>query len=159
MFFTAIAVIMLLIPTGQNQNYSLLRLDGSFIEAKIIDTPNTKTIEELSQFLNIPSSTICKTLVYIVDNRPILALIRGDLTVEEIKLKNAVGANDIRIATGEEIKELMNKNGLDAETGFIGPNGINIQIIGDNSIIDLKNFVIGINQTDKHLVALTGIKM
>ena len=41
---------------------------------------------------------------------------------------------------------------FDAETGFIGPNGINVQMVGDNSIADLKNFVIGINQTDKHFV-------
>ena len=126
--------------------------DGEFSEAKIIDTPNTKTIDELSQFLNVPPSTICKTLVYMVDNRPILALVRGDINIEEIKLKNSVGANDIRIATSEEIKELMNKFELDAETGFIGPQGLNIQVIGDSSITELKNFVIGINQTDKHLV-------
>ncbi|MDD3012118.1 MAG: proline--tRNA ligase [Candidatus Gastranaerophilales bacterium] len=126
--------------------------DGGFGEAKEIDTPDTKSIEDLSKFLDVPESTICKTLVYIVDDRPILAVIRGDLTVEEIKLKNAVGANDIRIASQEEVKELTSKFGFDAETGFIGPTGIKVQVIGDNSITELKNFVVGINKTDKHLV-------
>jgi len=126
--------------------------DGGFSEAKILDTPDTKTINELAGFLNVPASTICKTLVYIADSRPVLALIRGDMAVEEIKLKNAIGANEIRIATSEEIQELMNKFNFEAETGFIGPNGINVQKIADPSITDLKNFIVGINQTDKHLV-------
>jgi len=126
--------------------------DGGFIEAKEVDTPNVKSIEDLAKFFNIPESTICKTMVYIVDNRPILAVIRGDLTIEEVKLKNAVAANDIRTATPEEIKELTSKFGFDAETGFIGPSGIKVQVVGDNSITELKNFVVGINKTDKHLV-------
>lgn len=128
------------------------KVDGGFTEAKELDTPNVKTIETLSKFLDVPGSTICKALVYIADNRPILALIRGDLNIEELKLKNAIRANDIRIASEEEVRELTEKYGFNAETGFIGPTGINIQVIGDNSIIDLKNFVIGINKTDKHLV-------
>lgn len=126
--------------------------DGKFTEAKEIDTPNTRSIEDLEQFLNIPASTICKTLVYVVDGRTILAIIRGDLTVEETKLKNAVGANDIRIASAEEITELMQNNGFDAEAGFIGPKGLKVQVIADNSVTDLKNFVIGINKTDVHFV-------
>lgn len=126
--------------------------DGGFSEAKEVDTPNVKTIEELAKFFSIPESAICKTLVYIVDGRPIFALIRGDLTVEETKLKNAVGANDIRTASPEEIKELMAKAGFDAEAGFIGPNGIKVQVVADNSVKELKNFVVGINKTDKHLV-------
>ncbi|EKE04725.1 MAG: hypothetical protein ACD_20C00015G0002 [uncultured bacterium] len=126
--------------------------NGGFTEAKEVDTPNIKTIEELSQFFNLPQSTICKTLVYIVDNRPILALIRGDLAIEETKLKNAAGGNDIRIASDEEVKEITQKFGFDTAPGFIGPNGIVVQVIGDSSINDLKNFIIGTNKTDKHLV-------
>lgn len=127
--------------------------DGGFNEAKEVDTPNVKTIEDLSKFFNVPESVICKTLVYIVDNnRPILALIRGDLVIEETKLKNAAGSNDIRIASDEEVKELTKKFGFDVAAGFIGPNGIVVQVIGDNSIADLKNFIVGINKTDKHLV-------
>lgn len=126
---------------------------GKFDKSQIVDTPHTKTIEELAEFLKIPSTIICKALVYIADSKPALALIRGDQNVEEIKLQNALGANEIRIASSEEIKELMNKNGFDAEPGFIGPKGLNgVKIVGDLSIKDLKNFVIGINQTDKHLV-------
>lgn len=128
-------------------------LTGRFEKAEIVDTPHTRTIEELAEFLKIPSTIICKALVYIADSKPAIALIRGDQNVEEIKLQNALGANEIRIATSEEILELMNKNGFNAEPGFIGPKGMkNVRIVADFSVKDLKNFVVGINQTDKHLV-------
>lgn len=127
------------------------KTDGEFAEPKEADTPDTKTIEDLAKFFKVSESVICKALVYFADERPILALIRGDQNVEETKLKNIIGANEIRIASNEEIKELTKKFGFDVEAGFIGPVGLGIQIIGDTSITELKNFIIGINKTDKHL--------
>lgn len=127
--------------------------DGNFSKAEIIDTPNTKSIEELSEFLKIPSTVILKTLVYIADKKPVLVLIRGDKTIEETKLKNAAGAKEIRIASALEISELMQEKGFDAQAGFIGPVDIQgVWMIADETIKDLKNFVVGCNQTDKHLV-------
>lgn len=127
--------------------------DGGFGEAKIIDTPNTKTIEELTELLKVPSSTILKTLVYIADKKPVLVLIRGDRNVEETKLKNATGAKELRIASAIEIIDLMTEKGFTAEAGFIGPVDIQgVWMIADESVKDLKNFVVGCNQTDKHLV-------
>ena len=133
-------------------------LDGKFEKAEVIDTPNTHSIEELSAFLNVPSTVICKSLVYIVDKAPVIAMIRGDKAVEETKLLNAVGGVDIRIATSGEIEEMMHENGFDAVAGFIGPKGLrkygeyDIKFVADKTVVDLKNFVVGINQNDKHLV-------
>lgn len=143
-----------------NSNHAISKLpqtvvDGIeyFKETKIIDTPNTHSIDELSAFLNIPSTLILKSLVYIIDKEPVIALIRADKAVEETKLMNAAGGIDIRIATAGEIAELMDKKGFKAEPGFIGPNGMNgIKIIADETVFDMKNFVVGINETDKHLV-------
>lgn len=127
--------------------------DGKFSKAEIIDTPNTHSIEELSAFLNIPSTVICKALIYVVDGKYVLALIRGDRTVEETKLMNVFAGNDIRIARNDEIEEIMNASGFDAVAGFIGPKGLkNIEIVADETVKDLKNFVIGCNQNDKHIV-------
>ena len=141
-----------------NSNHAVSNLpeavvDGKdyFKETKIIDTPNTHSIEELCKFLNIPASIILKTLVYIVDKKPVLALIRADKTVEETKLMNAVGGIDIRIASSAEIAELMAEHGFEAVPGFIGPMK-DVKIIADETVKDMKNFVVGINQTDKHLV-------
>ena len=146
-----------------NSNHAVSNLpdaitDGSFSESKIVDTPNVGSIEDLSKFLNCPQTVICKSLVYIVDKAPVVALIRGDRAVEETKLMNAVGGLDIRIATSGEIEEMMKENGFDAVAGFIGPKGLKkygeyeVKIIADKTVANLKNFVIGINQTDKHLV-------
>ena len=143
-----------------NSNHAVSKLpeavvDGKdyFKETKILDTPETHSIEELSKFLNIPSTLILKSLVYIVDKNPVIALIRADRTVEETKLMNAVGGIEIRIASAAEIAELMADNGFDAVPGFIGPKGMKeIPIIADETVRDMRNFVVGINQTDKHLV-------
>lgn len=143
-----------------NSNHAVSKLpeavvDGKdyFSETKVVDTPNTHSIEELSAFLNIPSTLILKSLVYIVDKKPVMALIRADKTVEETKLMNAAGGIDIRIASSAEIAELMAEKGFDAVPGFIGPKGMkNIQIIADETVRDMKKFVVGINVTDKHLV-------
>lgn len=146
-----------------NSNHAVSNLpdavtDGGFGESKIVDTPNVGSIEDLSKFLDCPQTVICKSLVYIVDKAPVVALIRGDRAVEETKLMNAVGGLDIRIATSGEIEEMMKENGFDAVAGFIGPKGLKkygeyeVKIVADKTVADLKNFVIGINQTDKHLV-------
>lgn len=143
-----------------NSNHAVSTLPPAVVDGKeyfnkteIIDTPNTHSIDELSEFLKIPSTLILKSLVYIVDKKPVIALIRADKTVEETKLMNAVGGIDIRIATSAEIQELMEQQGFNAVAGFIGPKGMkNITIIADNTIKDMKNFVVGINETDKHQV-------
>ena len=144
-----------------NSNHAVSKLPeakiiGDYTKAEIVDTPNTHSIEELCDFLKIPSTLIVKTLVYIVDKKPVLALIRGDKAVEETKLMNAAGGSDIRIATAGEIEEMMGVNGFEAEKGFIGPNGLKeyngypVTVIADETVKDMKNFIIGVNQKDKH---------
>ena len=144
-----------------NSNHAVSKLpdgviEGKWQQAQVVDTPNTHSIEELCEFLNIPATVIVKTLVYIVDKAPVLALIRADRAVEETKLMNAVGGTDIRIATAGEIEEMMGVNGFDSEKGFIGPqglkeyNGYKIKVIADETVKDMKNFVIGINKKDVH---------
>ena len=142
-----------------NSNHAVSNLpeaviDGKeyFKETKVVDTPNTHSIEELSEFLKIPSTLILKSLVYIIDKNPVLALIRADKAVEETKLLNAVGGIEIRIATSGEIGEIMKENGFNAIPGFIGPKGMKLTIIADNTVKNMKNFVVGINQNDVHMV-------
>ena len=144
-----------------NSNHAVSKLPeadvvGRWTKAEIIDTPNTHSIEELCDFLKIPATIIVKSLLYIVDKKPVLALIRADKQVEETKLMNAVGGTDIRIATAGEIEEMMEVNGFKAAKGFIGPKGLKeynnapITIVADETVKEMKNFVIGINQEDKH---------
>ncbi len=127
--------------------------DGKFAKAEIVDTPNTHTIDELANLLNIPQTVICKSLIYVIDGKYVVALIRGDRAVEETKLMNVFNGNDIRIARNDEIDEIMNASGFNAVAGFIGPKGLkNVEIVADETVKNLKNFVVGCNQNDKHLV-------
>lgn len=129
--------------------------DGKFEEFKKVSTPNIKTIEDLVGFFNVKASVMCKSLVYIADKEPVLALIRGDKAIEETKLKNAIGAFDIRIASNAEVAEIMQNSGFNAEVGFIGPLNLkNIKIVADLSVKDLKNFITGANETGMHYVGV-----
>lgn len=143
-----------------NSNHAVSNLPPAVVDGKeyfakneVIDTPNAHSIVELSELLKIPSTLILKSLVYIIDKKPVIALIRADKTVEETKLMNAVGGMDIRIASSAEIEELMQQHGFNAIPGFIGPKGFNdVTIIADNTVKEMKNFVVGINKTDVHQV-------
>ncbi len=116
-------------------------------ELEIVETKDQKSISDISKFLSIKESKIIKSLIYIADGVPIIVLVRGDRDINEFKLINVLKCNELRLSLDEEIIKL----GL--EIGYIGPIGIkNIKIIADNSIKDLKNFVIGANKKDFHYI-------
>src|SRR5574344_440829 len=128
-------------------------LDGKFNKAEIVDTPDTTTIDSLCEYLKIPATVILKTLVYVADKKYVLVHIRADREVEETKLKNALGADDVRIASSAEIEDLMAQHGFSASKGFISSIGMDgVKVINDKSVKGMANFVVGINQKDKHLV-------
>ena len=110
-------------------------------------TPNQKSIEEVSKFLQMPSSKLVKTLIYIVDKNPIAVLICGNREVQEVKLANALNATEVRLATQEEVKELLN-----CSIGFVGAVNIDLPIIADEEVKYLFNFVMGAKEDDYHLI-------
>ena len=138
-----------------NSNHAISYLnveetDGGFKEEKIVDTPNVKTIEDLAKFFNIEENCILKAVAYIADSKPVIAMIRGDKEVEETKLLNAVGALEIRPMENAEIQDL-----LGSEAGFISYRSVDkskVKVLFDNSAKGMKNFVIGANEKDKHIV-------
>ena len=120
-----------------------------FEKEEIIDTPNVKTIKELSEFLGVNENNILKSVLYIVDSKPVMVMIRGDKEVEETKLLNAVQGLEARPATDIEIMDYTN-----SEAGFISCFGLEdkIKVLYDLSIRGMKNFVVGVNVKDKHKV-------
>lgn len=111
-----------------------------------IETPNVRTIEEVSSFLNIQPRDIVKTLIFSADGKPYAVLIRGDQEVNEIKVKNYVGAAELELASDDMIKEVTG-----APRGFVGPVNIRVPILIDYSVIDMVNFVTGANRENYHL--------
>ena len=111
-----------------------------------IATPGMKTIEELAAFLKIPASHTLKAVFYVADGKFIFVIIRGDLPVNETKLKNTLHCQDLRLATDSEVTE----QGIVA--GSASPVGLNgIMVVVDDSIKSGTNFVAGGNKPDTHI--------
>ena len=109
-----------------------------------VSTPGQATIEQVSGGLGLPPGALIKSLPVVVEGRGmVLVLIRGDHRLNEIKLRNALGA-DFRQASTEEIEAEL------GPIGFIGPVGIDLPIVKD-AAIQGASFVIGANRADTHL--------
>ena len=118
------------------------------LELQMVDTPNTKTIAEVAEFLNVASSRLIKSVAYHTETGPVLVIIRGDHQVNDIKLKNALGCLTLDMATERAIVEDMH-----SLSGFIGPIGLeNVKIVADSSVMNMYNAVTGANSTDKHYI-------
>ena len=110
-----------------------------------VDTPGLKTIAGLAEFLDVPTSQTLKAVFYAADGEVVFVTVRGDLEVNEVKLKNNLHCNDLRFATDEEVQEA----GLVA--GSASPIGITgMRRVADNSITQGSNFVVGANKPDTH---------
>ncbi len=110
------------------------------------DTPELRTIEEISRRFSIKPSGMVKTLIYMADGKPVAALIPGDSELNEGKLRRLAGAAELHQATPEEIRTATG-----APVGFAGPAGLTIPIYADWDILGMADFVAGANQNDKHL--------
>ena len=110
-----------------------------------IATPNVKSVEEIAKFLHIDKTNIAKSLLYKIDDKFVLALVRGDDELNEIKLKNLFNANHIRQATEEEVKKLTG-----ASIGSIGPVKTKLKIVIDRRVSAMKNFTTGANKDGFH---------
>lgn len=119
-------------------------------ELEIVDTPKQRTIEEISEFLNVSPKNTVKTLFYhdFVNEKIVAVLVRGDREINEVKLVNALGSNEnyLTLATPEEIRSMGTYH------GFCGPIGLNCEIYVDDEIPTMYNFVVGANQVDKHYI-------
>ena len=111
-----------------------------------VKTPGKATIEEVSDFLGISQSHTLKAVFYIADGKLVFAVIRGDLEVNDVKLRNALGCFELRLASEAEVTSA----GLVA--GAASPVGISsIKVVADDSVTPGMNFVTGANKPDTHL--------
>lgn len=121
------------------------------LQKEIVDTPATTTIEELSSFLDVKSSNILKSVLYVADgDKPVLALVRGDHEVNEIKVRMAVEAEVIETATEDQIIELFGN----IPAGYVGPVNLpeEVTIVADLYVKNMVNSVTGANEVEKHFI-------
>lgn len=114
-----------------------------------VHTPGIKTIDQLVQFLNIEAKQIIKSLLYRVDDKLVMVLVRGDHELNEVKLKNLYDATIVGLASEADIVSVTG-----APAGFVGPVGLDgekVEIIADNYVQDVYDGIVGANETDYHL--------
>lgn len=163
MYITEIGEDTLLI--SEETGYAANREVATFLKPKAdaedmaelekVATPNAKTIAELADFLNVPTAKTAKAVFFtgtFLENQEdvqklVFGIVRGDMELNETKLRNVAKAKELRPATEDEIKA------VGAVAGFASPIGIerkNVMLIVDDSVTESPNLVAGANETDYH---------
>ncbi|MHA7765465.1 proline--tRNA ligase [Bacillus atrophaeus] len=112
-----------------------------------VHTPDVKTIEELSGFLDISPEACIKSVLCKADDRFVLVLVRGDHEVNDIKVKNLLQAEVVELASREEVVQQ-----LGTEPGFVGPVEVSkeVEVYADLAVKAMVNAVTGANEQDYH---------
>ena len=120
-------------------------------EVARVSTPECKTIDEVAAFLGLDESQTIKTLVYMADESPVVALLVGNDQLNEVKLKNHLAADFFDVASEDQVRQL-----LGAGFGSLGPVNLpeGVRIIADRKVQDLANAVVGANEDGYHLTGV-----
>ena len=120
-------------------------------EVDRVSTPDCKTIDEVAAFLGLDESQTIKTLVYMADESPVVALLVGNDQLNEVKLKNHLAADFFDVASEDQVRQL-----LGAGFGSLGPVNLpeGVRIIADRKVQDLANAVVGANEDGYHLTGV-----
>lgn len=128
--------------------------NDSLLSIEKVSTPNMKTIEEVSNFLGVPTKKMIKSLIfmkYTVDGKedfPVVAFIRGDRELNMTKLVNALNIPEYLISFIDEAKVSL----IGAVAGFTGPMGLkNCKTIVDSELLGMKNMISGANEEGYHI--------
>jgi len=117
-------------------------------EMEKVETINVKTIEEVTNFLNVEAKDCIKSLLFHIDQKPVLVLARGDHEVNDVKLKNLFDAAVVELATPAETQVALN-----CTVGSLGPVGVDtIEVIADNAVASIVNGVCGANEENYHFI-------
>lgn len=130
--------------------YTDLQMHENQEELTKVATDDAHSIDEVAAKLDVDSNRLIKTMVLIVDEAPVLALLRGNDQLNEVKLTNLLHADEVQEATEEEAFEL-----LGAHVGSLGPvlenKPENLKIVADKYIEQMVNSVVGANEDGFHL--------
>ncbi len=113
--------------------------------SELCSTPNQRSIEEVSRFLSAPSSQFLKSLVVLADKELVLAVLRGDHELNEVKLARALGVAEVRLASADEVLRTTG-----TPIGFVGPVGFSSRVVVDRDAAAVPDGITGANQPDMH---------
>jgi prolyl-tRNA synthetase len=111
-----------------------------------VHTPDIRTVEEVCEFLHIEPSELIKTLIYMTENGPVAALVRGDHEISEAKLRRALKCESVELADEITIEECTK-----APRGFAGPVGLMLKKVADAALLKGGPYVTGGNRQDYHI--------
>jgi prolyl-tRNA synthetase len=115
-----------------------------------VPTPDMRTVDEVADFLGVAPAHLIKTLIFETDEEFVAALIRGDLEVNEVKLKNVLDCVHLELASEQKIEQVTG-----GPQGFSGPVDLKkARIIADPTVMELEVAVTGANAADQHLVGV-----
>lgn len=130
--------------------------EGKPVPAPLLDvkkgkvhTPGMKSVEEVSGFLDVKPSQLVKSLLFMREGTPLLVLVRGDYELSDAKLRRTFGY-ELTPATDEEARRFMG-----ASLGFLGPQGIDLDIYADKSLESMDLYAAGANEDDHHIVGIS----
>ncbi|MGG4343964.1 proline--tRNA ligase [Paenibacillus lautus] len=132
------------VPAEQADRKSAAADGHSAIEQ--ILTPNVKSIQELTKFLQVGPEQLIKTLIYQVDGEQVAVLVRGDREANEAKVKSYLEAELAELASAEEVMQATG-----APVGFAGPVGLTLKVLVDYEVAAMAEGITGANQGDMHL--------
>jgi len=118
-----------------------------FKEIVKVYTPDCTTIEDVANLLGVTPQRVVKTLCFSADGEVVMVLIRGDRRISEVKLKNALGCNELEMASDDAVRA----KGL--FPGYLGPIGVtNMKIVADSEVPLMVNHECGANEVYNHLI-------
>jgi prolyl-tRNA synthetase len=112
-----------------------------------LHTPGHGGISDVAAFTKLPVTSFLKSLVYVAGEQTVLAVVRGDHEVNEVKLARALGVAEVRLASGDEVRRATG-----AGVGFAGPVGFSGKLVVDRDAASVSDGVTGANETDYHLL-------
>ena len=111
-------------------------------------TPGKKTIQEVVEFLSLSAEHLIKSLAFVTEKGPVLALVRGDHEVNEIKLSNLLNVLQLEMAAEKDIRAAFH-----SEPGYLGPVGLEkVTVVADASVMNMQKAVCGANILDQHYI-------
>lgn len=123
---------------------------GAVEDVNEVHTPGSTTIEQVSALLKCKPSDMIKTLIYEADGDVVVALVRGDHELNEMKLRRHLGAGSLALAPPATIEKVTG-----AAVGFAGPVGLKgVRVIADQAVTIMQNAATGTNKTDYHITGV-----
>ena len=115
-----------------------------------VDTPGVHSVADVAAFMHIDARAILKTMLFMVDGKTVAVLVRGDRTVNEIKVKKHFAATSVEPMDAEMVTKVTG-----APVGFAGPAGLGVDaVVADNELRGNNSWVAGANRKDTHVRSL-----